>query len=117
MRAERAISRQEPQLVVAHKGEEILTTLNQDAQFWRSLKRSGQWDELKTNGMPSYAYGGTIGGSSSGSTTAMTRTRSPIVQNTTFVIQANDPNAFRSTESQVRERMERRNREINERYR
>lgn len=117
MRAEKAISRQEPQLVVAHKGEEILTTLNQDAQFWRALKRSGQWDELKANGMPAYAYGGTVGGVPNGSTATMTRTRSPIVQNTTFVIQANDPNAFRSTETQIRERMERRNREVNERYR
>ena len=114
---ERAISGKQPELVVAHRGEEILTTLNKDAQFWRALKRSGQWDELKTNGgMPAYAYGGTVGGSS-GSTVTMSRTRSPIVNNTTFVINANDPNSFRSTESQIKERMERRNREVNERYR
>jgi tape measure domain-containing protein len=115
---ERRMSGQQPQLVVAHRGEEILTTLNQDAQFYRALKRSGQWDELKAgNGIPAYARGGTVGTDAATAIGSPPRSRAPIVQNITFVIQANDPNSFRATESQIRERMERRNREINERYR
>jgi hypothetical protein len=47
-----------PRLIVGHDGEEVLSTLNQDAQTFRSLKQSGAWDSLKRN---TYATGGTIG--------------------------------------------------------
>jgi hypothetical protein len=60
MAQERAITGKAPQLAVVHEGEEILTTMNEDAQTFRTLQKSGAWDLIK-GGANNYAYGGTIG--------------------------------------------------------
>lgn len=37
-----------PQVIVASEGEEVLSTDNGDAAFFRKLRQSGMWDRLKT---------------------------------------------------------------------
>lgn len=50
------------QLIVANKYEEILSAQNNDAQFFRSLKKNGTWDMMKNNGTANFKYGGMIKG-------------------------------------------------------
>ena len=64
---ERAMSGRKPYLAALHEGEAVLSTLNGDSALYRSLKRSGTWDELKTGDqIPNFAKG-TDGGISQGS--------------------------------------------------
>ena len=55
-----AMRREGPQAVpiVASVGEEVLSTRTGDAQFYRSLKERGVWNDLKVN---NYADGGSVG--------------------------------------------------------
>ncbi len=57
---ERAASGRDPMLAVVHKGEQVLTTKNNDAQIYRHLKKTGAWDMIKQGGR-AYAYGGNVG--------------------------------------------------------
>jgi hypothetical protein len=117
MQKERNLSGKEPVLSVLHQGEEVLSTLNQDAQFYRALKRSGQWNELKTgSGVQSFATGGTVrsvqvesGGSSN--------QRMAYAQTTVYNITTPNADSFRKSQAQLIEERERRNREQIEKYR
>lgn len=57
---ERAMSGRNPLLAVVHEGEEILTTKNDDAATFRTLKNAGAWDLIKEQ-TKNYATGGTVG--------------------------------------------------------
>ena len=63
MRVEQQKSGKNPVLAVLHEQEAVLSTLNGDADTFRRLKKSGDWDVLKN----SYAYGidsvGSVGNS------------------------------------------------------
>lgn len=48
--------------IVAQKGEQILSTKNGDAQFWRALRDNNMWDALKSGNVANFAGGGTVGG-------------------------------------------------------
>lgn len=68
MTKERSMSRGRKAIpIVAHEGEEVLSTLNNDAQFFRKLKKTGAWESLKDGkGVGgNYYNGGTVGGSAS----------------------------------------------------
>jgi hypothetical protein len=67
MAKERSMSRGRKAIpIVAHEGEEVLSTLNNDAQFFRSLKKTGAWESLKDGkGANNYYNGGTVGSSTS----------------------------------------------------
>jgi hypothetical protein len=97
---ERSLSGKQPRLVVAHDGEQVLSTLNGDAQLWRALKRTGRWDELKTpTRIPSYATGGTVGysgGSSGGRPMGNT-----LVINQNYKITTPDADSFRKSKAQM----------------
>lgn len=59
-----AMKREGPQAVpiIASVGEEVLSTRNGDAQFYRALKQRGAWSEMKVN---NFADGGTVNPASS----------------------------------------------------
>jgi tape measure domain-containing protein len=117
MQKERNLSRKEPVLAVLHQGEEVLSTLNQDAQFYRRLKRSGQWDELKTgSGIQSFATGGTVR-SVQVESSSSNRSRMAYAQTTVYNITTPNADSFRKSQGQLIEERERRNREQIERYR
>jgi tape measure domain-containing protein len=97
---ERSLSGKQPRLVVAHDGEQVLSTLNGDAQLWRALKRTGRWDELKTpTRIPGYATGGSVGysgGSSGGRPMGNT-----LVINQNYKITTPDADSFRKSKAQM----------------
>ena len=96
---ERAISGKAPRLIVAHDGEQVLSTLNGDAQLWRALKRTGRWDDLKSPRINAFAFGGTVGamptqgGAGQGSNT--------IIVNQNYRITTPDADSFRKSRSQM----------------
>lgn len=67
-----AMKREGPQAVpiVASVGEEVLSTRNGDAQFYRALKQRGAWSEIKVN---NFADGGTVSPASSGRNVSSSR--------------------------------------------
>ena len=95
--------------IVAHRGEQVLSDRNGDAQLFRALMRNGSWRALKQE-IPNFAEGGAVGtvpNSTSLNPQILTgprqlsETRPMVMQNIT--IQANDPNAFRATQTQIME--------------
>jgi hypothetical protein len=111
--------------IVAHRGEEVLTTRNGDAPFQRDLRRSGVWSRLKANynqlkkpetwqkllsdvpmrndSVPNFAFGGSVGGGGSFSFTPRPQTRSSGRGDTIIHmnIQTNDADSFRKTKDQI----------------
>jgi hypothetical protein len=60
MQKERTMSGgKQPRLIVAHAGEQVLTTKNKDAEAFRAMQASGVWDAMKS--VSGYANGGTVG--------------------------------------------------------
>ncbi len=86
------------------RSEEILSTRNADAQFYRSLRRNGIWQEMKQEHVHNFPEGGMVG---AGSRTEAPRYRAgqrvggdtnvTIVQN----IYTPDANSFRRSEGQM----------------
>lgn len=91
--------------IVAKKGEQILSTNNNDAQFYRALKRSGQWDELKNSGVANFNFGGMVGNQGSTATVTRGSNKPTSTRNykliTTYNITTKDANSFRKSQSQI----------------
>jgi len=92
-----------PQLVVASEGEEILSAHTKDAQLYRMLKESGQWSRMKNGDVANFVKGGTVGGNSlssmynnMGSTNNNTNST-----NVNIVVNAKDANSFNQSKSQI----------------
>ena len=99
---ERSLSGKQPRLVVAHDGEQVLSTLNGDAQLWRALKRTGRWDELKAPPrIPAYANGGSVGYSGGGSSGSRPMGGNTLVINQNYKITTPDADSFRKSKSQM----------------
>lgn len=101
--------------IVAHKGEEILSTRNNDAQFQQALKRSGDWDRMKS--VSGFAKGGTVGGSSNSYASALRKTKEsrPTVNNYSNQVSYNlhgDSNSLRQSVSQIESERQRRQSEV-----
>ena len=89
--------------IVAHKGEQILTTKNKDAQFYRSIKRNGMWDEMKRN-TKNYMYGGEVGGMSAITGAAYNRHQQVMKSvnlNSNVTVIANNPSEFHRSKDQI----------------
>lgn len=95
--------------VVAHKGEQILTDLNGDAQLFRALQKSGEWTQIKSDRVNRYATGGTVGyaGSDLG---RVSNSRDKFVRNnnvnTQITVVAKDANSFVKAKSQIQRDMQ-----------
>ena len=95
--------------VVAHKGEQILTDLNGDAQLFRALQKSGEWTQIKSDRVNRYATGGTVGyaGSDLG---RVNNSRDKFVRNnnvnTQITVVAKDVNSFVKAKSQIQRDMQ-----------
>ncbi|HET8689520.1 MAG TPA: hypothetical protein VFM18_23155, partial [Methanosarcina sp.] len=92
--------------IVASIGEQILSKRNGDAQFFRSLERSGQWKEMKQswkfNGsIPNFNSGGPIGGNFMSRPINRTNNNSSVVYNTSINVNAKDAQSFRKSKSQI----------------
>jgi hypothetical protein len=94
-------------LTVQHVGERNLSAKTGDAQKFDALVRSGIWDNFKVS---NYASGGVV----SGSTPMLSGGGGNKIMQATYVsnitIQANDPDTFRASESQIRSEQDRKNR-------
>lgn len=95
LQKERVESRgQTPMLAVINKGESVLSTLNGDSEFYQSLKRSGDWDKLKSGSFPSMAIGsyssGNVSNAISNSNQRSVTTNVVINQNNKYAISSND---------------------------
>lgn len=106
MTREKQLSGKKPIPIIAHEGEEILTTLNGDAQFFKKLQVSGAWDSLKKQGrIEGFATGGTVGSPwiSTGSSTIGQNNNfnKNIMVNTNYNIKATDVNSFQRSKSQL----------------
>ena len=90
---------------VLSKGEQVLSKRNGDAQFFRSLEKSGMWNDLKqnykvNNKIDNFNLGGSVGGvnnykrlSSSGSKN--------VTYNSYVNVSTPDANSFRKSKSQI----------------
>ncbi|MGK7894037.1 MAG: tape measure protein [Xenococcus sp. (in: cyanobacteria)] len=91
--------------IVAKKGEQVLSTNNKDAQFYRALKRSGDWDELKNGGVHNFNFGGIVGTSSSEMSYQRSHSKPSRGGNykviTNYNITTKDANSFRKSQSQL----------------
>jgi tape measure domain-containing protein len=109
--------------IVAHRGEEVLSDKNNDAQFFRTLQRSGEWGELKDRGVNNYELGGTVGKRSNNSSLdgngsdTINRGKGSVTVNQRFDIKAKDPNSLRKSARQLQTESEARARRSYERYR
>jgi len=108
MSQERSISGKQPVLSVLHAGEQVLSTLNGDAQFFRTLQQQGSWDALKN----SYAFGGSVGGDSrilnqGNSFNSNSNSNSMVYHTTNISIQPQSPDLIRATASQIQRRRDR----------
>lgn len=89
--------------IVAHAGEWVLSDRTGDAQLYESLRRSGQWDSMKSVG--NFEYGGQVGGQGNVSDVQSSPTRnrfgakSAIVVNNTFNVK--DYNSFNRSRDQI----------------
>jgi tape measure domain-containing protein len=92
--------------IVAHEGEEVLSTLNKDAQYFRMLQSTGQWDAMK-EGKSNFYSGGTVGKASSASYNPAPRQAqgnsggSGTTIHTNFNIQTKNVNEFYRSQDQV----------------
>lgn len=94
-----------PMPVVVSVGEHILSTKNNDAQFYRKLKASGKWDSLKSGGVQNYAYGGMVGCYSDGGeakTPPQSNSRyNQVAVVNNFNISTPDASSFRKSQYQI----------------
>jgi hypothetical protein len=91
--------------IVVSLNEQILSQKNGDADFFRYLEKSGEWESLKSDykynrNIPNYLNGGSIGNPS---TNNMNRTNSnTTVNNNSYVtVKATDVNSFRKSSSLI----------------
>jgi tape measure domain-containing protein len=109
--------------IVAHRGEEVLSDKNNDAELFRALQRSGKWGELKDRGVNNYELGGTVGKRSNSSnldrngSDTINRGKGSVTVNQRFDIKAKDPNSLRKSARQLQTESEARARRSYERYR
>ena len=91
--------------IVASAGEEVLSTRNSDAQFYRALKRSNAWDEMKQSHVQNFNVGGTVGATHMQPTPQYRAGQrvTPASANVTvnMTISTPDANSFRRSESQM----------------
>ena len=109
--------------IVAHRGEEVLSDKNNDAELFRALQRSGEWGELKDRGVNNYELGGTVGKRNNSSnldrngSDTINRGKGSVTVNQRFDIKAKDPNSLRKSARQLQTESEARARRSYERYR
>jgi tape measure domain-containing protein len=60
LRTEKKMSGKKPQLIVAHEGEQVLSTRNGDAEAFRAMQSNGVWGAMKNQ---MFYDGGQVGGS------------------------------------------------------
>jgi tape measure domain-containing protein len=60
LRTEKRMSGKKPQLIVAHEGEQVLSTRNGDAEAFRAMQSNGVWGAMKNQ---MFYDGGQVGGS------------------------------------------------------
>jgi hypothetical protein len=101
MTQERLQSGKSPLLAVLHQGEAVLSTLNGDAQLYRALKRSGDWEQFKAKSPERYALGSdNIGGPSvSPGRSGGTGGGVTVVQN--WTVKTNDADSFKRSQKQM----------------
>lgn len=92
--------------IVASRGEEVLSTRNSDAQFYRILKRSNLWDEMKqSHHVQNFALGGMVGSSSNDATPRFRAGQRVPTGDTNVTVNMNitttDANSFRRSEGQM----------------
>jgi hypothetical protein len=91
--------------IVVHKGEQILSTRNGDAQLFRALKAQGEWDNIKQANVSNYANGGTAGYSGATGGGSMMRRGMAGNSNTYYssnvTVVANDIGSFKKNEQQL----------------
>jgi hypothetical protein len=90
-----------PRLIVAHDGEEVLSTLNGDAQAFQSLKQAGAWDSIKSNMYTGGSVGRTLQSYDSNSDSAEATSSSGTFITNVFVTGATDEQSFRENRSRV----------------
>ncbi|MGL6340187.1 MAG: tape measure protein, partial [Waterburya sp.] len=91
-------------LIVASRGEHILSARKGDAQFYRALEKSGKWREMRSQGINNYSLGGAIG-----STTTVPlpsgRAKGNSIRTTnvtnTYNLHVKDTNTMRRTQQQM----------------
>jgi tape measure domain-containing protein len=104
--------------IVAHKGEQILSDLNGDAQLFRALQRNGEWRNIKQSyGVQNYNYGGMVGGDRTSNTSSPrgNTTRGDVHYHATYNISTPNPDAFRKSQDQITREKEQRSRRSAER--
>jgi hypothetical protein len=91
--------------IVVSLNEQILSQKNGDADFFRYLEKSGEWESLKSDykynkNIPNYLNGGSIGNPT---TNNMNRSNSnTVVNNNSYVtVKATDVNSFRKSSSLI----------------
>jgi tape measure domain-containing protein len=102
-----------PQLIMAHVGEEVLSTRNGDAQLWRKMKETGAYDLIKER-RGNMASGGTVGGNATTTAQSMVYSKYPQKSSgsggTTFndysvkIDRVNDYESFRRSKTQIESR-------------
>lgn len=70
--------------IVASIGEEVLSTRNGDAQFYRALKQRGAWGDMKIN---NFAQGGTVNPATSVTSMSSTRNSSNLMINVPVTVE------------------------------
>ena len=99
-----------PVLAALHIGEQVLTDINGDAQYFRKLKASGAWDKMKNTG--SYNYGGMVNSYNSGGNVQNRPTENKFGKmqsgNSTVVMNISTPDegGFRRNEKQILRRQQ-----------
>ncbi|MGL4883865.1 MAG: hypothetical protein ACRC8K_22820, partial [Waterburya sp.] len=94
--------------IVVSKGEQILSTNNGDAQFFRTLQASGQWLRLKQNNyqVNNYKYGGMAGEASNfnvgNNSKQSLKDRAREGNNITINVTTPDADSFRKAQGQIR---------------
>jgi len=89
-----------PVPIVASIGEQILSTKNNDAQFYRTLKAKGTWDDMKAGKIDNFAYGGAVGRVAASGGNAPRQERSIVVHSPITVVSPK-PESYRKTQKQI----------------
>jgi hypothetical protein len=91
--------------IVVSLNEQVLSQKNGDADFYRYLEKSGEWESLKTDykynrSIPNYLNGGSMGNPS---VKNMNRTNNSTVVNnySNVTVKATDVNSFRKSSSLI----------------
>lgn len=97
---ERLFGGGEPQLIMATKGEEVLSLRTGDAQLYRQMKQNGEWDKIKE--IKPMAFGGTVGGNNSYSSNKQnTSNNTTIINQTKYDIKTPNANSFSKSRGQL----------------